>query len=278
MPLRLTLTTIILCYYLSGCDTSTKKEENIYDQGINNENVHQNYEQAEHQKFQPETKVYSNKEDQCQNNCAEVIIQYPYFNKSEEEKFNQIVENQIESVLEDFTMSNQSINGFEAKAEEFIQSYASFKKEFPDVSTPWTLGIDISVKHQHPSFITLSTTTNAYTGGAHPLSTVQYLNVSSDGEPIADLDYFISDKERLKEIAEKQFRSIRNIPDSQSFSDAGFSFENDQFYLPENFGFSEIGLVIYYNSYEVGPYALGPTEVIIQYSELKDIYKFQPQL
>ncbi|MBV6643372.1 MAG: DUF3298 and DUF4163 domain-containing protein [Cyclobacteriaceae bacterium] len=278
MSLRLAITTIVLCYCLYGCDTPAKKGENIHDQGIYNENIHQKYEQEVSPKLVFETKVLSRKEGQCENNCAKVTIHYPLFNESDHKIFNQFIENQIKSVLEDFTMSNKPLDNYEAQVEEFIQSYKSFKNEFPDVQTPWTIEIEIAVTYQHASFLTFSTTTSAYTGGAHPLSNKEYQNLSMDGYKIEDLDYFISDQEKLKELAEKQFRSAKNLTVNQPFSDAGFTFDNDEFYLTENFGFNEAGIVFYYNSYEIGPYALGPTEVVISYAALQGVYKYQAQL
>jgi hypothetical protein len=48
-------------------------------------------------------------------------------------------------------------------------------------------------------------------------------------------------------------------------------FEKDHFYLPENIGFTEKGIKLLYNQYEVASYADGPIELTLPY---KDIRKF----
>jgi hypothetical protein len=48
-------------------------------------------------------------------------------------------------------------------------------------------------------------------------------------------------------------------------------FENDQFFLPDNFAIVEEGITFFYNSYEIAPYAMGATELILRYDELKGI-------
>lgn len=277
MFLRPILTTVILCYCLYGCDTSAKKEENVDHQGIYNENLHQNYERHEANHYYFGYRTFSEKEGQCSDNCAEVFIQYPVFDDSKNDGFNQIVSDQINQELADFTLSKSPSAGKDELARAFIVSYQEFKAEFPEVQTPWTVEISIEVTFKHATFLSASNSTTAYTGGAHPLNSRKYINITRDGKRITSLDFFVTDQAKLTELAEKQFRAQQNIPPKQNLSDAGFSFENDRFYLPENYGFNENGIVFYYNSYEIASYAQGPTELVIPYSVLEGICKFLPQ-
>ena len=47
-------------------------------------------------------------------------------------------------------------------------------------------------------------------------------------------------------------------------------FERDEFYLPENIGLTENGLVLLYNQYEVASYADGAIELILPMNEVKN--------
>ncbi len=276
MALRPVITTLILCYCLFGCDFSAKKGENVDENGMNSENVHQNNEGGQNANYSFAQRSYTKKQDQCEDNCTEVIIDYPFF--KEQSHLNQIIEQEIKAGVGDFVMSERPNADYEALVDLFLQNHEDFKKEFPEASSPWSLSINIEVAYKHANFISLATAINAYTGGAHPMHHRKYWNVSSSGKRVDDLDFFITDKARLREVAEQQFRTLKNVSSDQKLSEVGYTFDEDQYSLSDNFGFIETGMVIYYNSYEIGPYAMGPTELIIPYSDLKEIYKYLPQL
>ena len=47
-------------------------------------------------------------------------------------------------------------------------------------------------------------------------------------------------------------------------------FENDEFYLPNNIGFTKNGLQLIYNQYEVASYADGPMSITLPYAEIRN--------
>jgi hypothetical protein len=74
----------------------------------------------------------------------------------------------------------------------------------------------------------------------------------------------------LTNLGNKIFRQARQLADTASLSDNYFEFPEDKFQLNKNYGFKKEGIVFFYNSYEIAPYAAGPTEVVIPYEELKE--------
>ena len=44
-------------------------------------------------------------------------------------------------------------------------------------------------------------------------------------------------------------------------------FEDDVFQLPQTYFFTDKGLLLYYNVYEIASYADGPKELLIPYTE-----------
>jgi len=58
-------------------------------------------------------------------------------------------------------------------------------------------------------------------------------------------------------------------PEDDLEKDGGL-FENKIAYN-DNFAVTKEGLKFYYNNYEIAPYASGPTEILITYSELNDL-------
>lgn len=47
----------------------------------------------------------------------------------------------------------------------------------------------------------------------------------------------------------------------------------DAFALTENFWIGPKGLTFYYNPYEIAPWALGTTELLLTYREIRDLIK-----
>jgi len=89
------------------------------------------------------------------------------------------------------------------------------------------------------------------------------------------LSDIISDlnQNNLTKIAEEEFRKLKNITPDADLEQAGFWFENNKFYLNENFLIGDSSLVFFYNNYEITAYAFGPTELEISYLKIRDLIK-----
>src|SRR5690606_11666613 len=65
------------------------------------------------------------------------------------------------------------------------------------------------------------------------------------------------------------------IPATESINSTGFMFENDVFYLPRNIGFTDDGLLLVYERYEVASYADGPIRLTFPYPEIGRFLKLK---
>ncbi len=74
-------------------------------------------------------------------------------------------------------------------------------------------------------------------------------------------------------MAQKRFIDSRLSDYNQGEVTIDDFFFGEGFQLPENFAIKKEGIFFYYNPYEAAPYALGTTEFIISYKDLKDIVK-----
>jgi hypothetical protein len=88
------------------------------------------------------------------------------------------------------------------------------------------------------------------------------------------LDELITDRVGLSTLLEKKFREVKKEAFKQGFE---FS-ESMPFKLPNNFGFTNEGILFHYNTYEVGPYALGDTDITVPYAELENVMNFKHYL
>ena len=82
-------------------------------------------------------------------------------------------------------------------------------------------------------------------------------------------------QQELKIIGEAEFRKLKELTSEADLGQAGFWFENNEFYLNDNFLITDSSLVFYYNDYEITAYAFGPTELIIPYSKISALVEDQ---
>jgi len=224
-----------------------------------------------------ETSTFELLESNCgENDCSKVTINYPSFggNSTFNQTLNKEIQTTIQSQVANYVMTGSKNESIEELSAKFIQGYEDFTNEFPEVKSKWSVDINYKVTHQHQDFVSLRLTTVSYTGGAHANTEVAFNNYNSAAEAINDFDFFFYDKEQLKDIAEKEFRSSLKIGAEKSLADAGYIFDDNSFSLPKEFGFTDQGLVLFYNNYEIASYSEGFTDLLIPYEALATNYRF----
>jgi hypothetical protein len=157
--------------------------------------------------------------------------------------------------------------------ETFEKDFLEAMQEETEMIGGWSLKFEAAIKYADEDLISLDILESTFTGGAHPLSNITYLVFSlKTGKPI-ELAAIVPETKRtdLTRIAEPHFRQTREMKPDESYPEAGFTFDNDTFTLNRNFLVSPSGLAFCFNQYEIGPYALGVTELVIPWSDLKPL-------
>ena len=208
-----------------------------------------------------------------ENNCAKIKYEMPqvtsFSNKEIKEKINS-------SIKLLFSMNENadpdSIN-FDREMGSFISEYEEFMKEFPESFQSWFIERTGEVKLNRANIFSIDYMEYTYTGGAHANTEVEFRNYNlSNGDNIT-LDEIISPEKQneLTKIGEEEFRILKQLSAEADLGQAGFWFENNKFYLNDNFLITDSSLVFYYNNYEITAYAFGPTELIIPFSKIKTL-------
>ena len=208
-----------------------------------------------------------------EQNCAKIKIEFPQIVEFENEVVKEKINNSIKSVFSMSEYSDQDEIDFKAEMEEFINDYDSFISEFPESYQSWFIEKTGVVKLNRANIFSIDYLDYSYTGGAHANAFVAFINYNlSNGEEIS-LDEVISPakQEELTKIGEEEFRKLKELTQEADLGQAGFWFENNEFYLNDNFLITDSTLVFYYNNYEITAYALGPTELIIPFSKIKSL-------
>jgi hypothetical protein len=207
--------------------------------------------------------------------CTYIRLDYPAVVEAPVGTDVEAVTEAIDSFLEAPLTQDEPPTSVNALMTRFLADYAAFRASQPASAESWYLERKAFVLRSRPNLLSLSFSERSYLGGAHGLETLRYLNL----DPATGVQKLLTDV--LKEgalddvaaLGEARFRQVRNIGDETTLKDAGFTFENDAFFLAQNFAVREDGLAFYYNASDVAPYDMGATEVVLGDEEIRDLLK-----
>ena len=220
-----------------------------------------------------EYKDYEKKYGACINDtdCAEVKLHYPQLLDGSD-----AVAHINEAIVSNFMNDDDEemlYRSFDEIADSLISQYKSVQKEFSDYHTAWFIHKDAELTGIIQNYLSIKNEVTMYTGGANTYYNVDLSVFNLNSGKQQSLTQFV-DKDRMDEffkIGESQFRKIKHIAENQTIKETGYWFENDKFYLPDNFNISDSGFVFFYNLYEIAPRSEGFTELFIPKEELKNI-------
>jgi len=207
------------------------------------------------------------------DNCAKIKIEFPQITSLENKLVKEKINKSISDLFSQDILGGTKSDNMETMMNAFIEEYETFTKEFPDSYQSWFIERTGEVKMNRDNIFSIDFLDYSFTGGAHPNTFVAFRNYNvSNGEEIG-LDEIISANklDELNTIAEAEFRKLKELTSEADLGQAGFWFENNKFYLNENFLIRDSSLVFYYNNYEITAYAFGPTELEIPYSKIKNL-------
>ena len=189
-------------------------------------------------------------------------ISYPFFENS---SINEIINPYI---LVDGDES------FTSAAESFILGFNEFVEDenTNKIHSSWYKSVITKVWTNTALLLTLATSVEEYTGGAHGNYYKVISNIDLNTKQKIEIkDIFEEDKlVQFTKIAETIFRKSEGLHESTSLA-KDFFFENGIFAITNNFGLKKDSLILYYNEYEIKPYAAGPTCLKIPFSEIESL-------
>ncbi len=154
----------------------------------------------------------------------------------------------------------------EEAIKSFTNGYEELKKLYPDENPGWEAKIDTRITYNDQDILTIKLESFLFTGGAHGYGAERFLNFDvKKGIELENWQLF-KDSRDFEKFAETKFRTQEKVPNDKPINSTGFMFDGDAFYLPENIGFTEEGLELLYNQYEVASYADGPIKITLPYT------------
>jgi hypothetical protein len=203
------------------------------------------------------------------HDCTKVNIHLP--RAAAKDKISSTINNALEEeMIAQLTFDEETeASDIDGAIQSFTREYRSIRSMHPVETQRWEAKITAEVSFEDARMITIKIDSYLFTGGAHGYGSTRFLNFNKKrGSEMQSWELF-SDRKDFQRYAENRFRRQENIPQDGPINSTGYMFERDTFYLPENIGFTEEGIKLYYNQYEVTSYADGPVELILPYQEVK---------
>lgn len=218
------------------------------------------------------TKTYSKKTAlPCKAElCAEVNISVPEASNVAvvADSINKKVFNTVRSIVY-FGEKPYTGKTYEEIMNSFIASYDKIRNEYPDERPGWEAKIEANVDYTSENILNIKLNNYTYTGGAHGYQGIRSLIFDKKTGKSLEKNDFLKDTVNFKILAENKFREKYKIPATKPINSTGLMFIKDVFELPQTFFFTNKGLLLYYNTYEIASYVEGPKELLIPYSELE---------
>lgn len=192
------------------------------------------------------------------NNIVEINIPKAIGIPNISTKINTTIENKVSAYLYASSSNDDSLKTIMHSIDLFNKEFENFKADFPDSKQVWEAQFDGDLLYQSNEIISLSLTSYINTGGAHGILNINFLNFNPQTGDLITNAQLINDLEGFKEVAKPFFtESIKNkdlvITDVNTLP------------LAKNIAYSEDGIIILYNTYEIAPYTAGIIEYTIPF-------------
>jgi len=161
------------------------------------------------------------------------------------------------------------------KPEQYIsrllRDFEAFKKEYPDAASGgYQQHSSTEITFKGRSIISVLLTSNVYAGGAHPMDYEEFINIDPESGKEINVTDLVKNSFEFKQLVESRLREWFDMGPMDRWSDFTLT---DQFVMPENMGFTNEGLQLIYNEYEILPYADGPVKLLITKEEIEQLLK-----
>ncbi len=212
---------------------------------------------------------------------ADIDFHYPVIiNLPGSEAQTTINDSLKKTFLQDYNFGERNVTwkSYDEMMNDFVRRYKEFVSDTSlpkDYHPVWENSFFTDVIYNSDNILSLEDVEFRFEGGAHPLTFFIYSNYDLKKGRIISLDDLLNAgyKTGLDKIGEKIFRETYNIKPGESFEQAGYFINKNEFHLNNNFCITRTGLRFRFGQYEIGPYALGAPSVFIPYKDIKDLIK-----
>ena len=200
------------------------------------------------------------------NKIVEVNIPKANGDKTVAGKINSEIQKSVIAALHIGDLDHVTSKSIKESITLFNQEYNNFKAEFPENLQQWEAQIDGEIMFQSPEIMSVAITSYSNTGGAHGALNISFLNFETETGELINNDKLINNLKAFKNLAKTYF--------DEAIKEKDLVFDTETFELPANLAYSDDGLILLYNTYEIAPYSDGIIEFVIPFDEAKPYLVF----
>lgn len=198
--------------------------------------------------------------------CSSVSVTREVF--EQQPALNEAIREQLLARLQGNEQDQETSDSLDEIADQFLTEAAEVERIS---SAHWQLSGAAERVARRGDVLTVEIKTYRYTGGAHGIPSVEWLNWDlATGERVSLQQVIRTGKQgdfwELAEAAHQRWL------DQQSGIDTQYR-EAWPFQRSEDFRFNDDGIVLRYGVYELGPYAIGPVQLTIPWQDLRDVIR-----
>ncbi len=199
--------------------------------------------------------------------CPKIKIQIPH--ALNEDKLATTINTALrEEIIYHLKFDESSdVATIEGAMDSFIKGFQEVQQTFADETLPWEAEINAEIVFEDAHLLTIRLNSYTFTGGAHGNGSTTLLNFDKNSNQELENHELFSDLEGFEKLAEARFREQESIPKEGDINQTGFMFERNRFHLAENIAYTQQGLQMIYNQYEIASYADGPVTLTIPFKE-----------
>ena len=207
----------------------------------------------------------------CTGNCPNIQLEIPVAKNADiiSDSINNAVFAAVKSII-DFGDKPNSSNNYEQLSNSFIKAYEKLKRDFPKDHFGWEAKIEGEVKYSSENILNIQIDHYTFTGGAHGYAGLRSLIFDPKTGKQIENEKLFKNWKLFKVFAETKFRNKYKIPRDQPINSTGMFFENDVFQVAQNIFFTNEGILLHYNPYEIAAYVDGSRDLLIKYEEAND--------
>lgn len=223
-----------------------------------------------------EEKTMERSDENCEDNCFSVSLNYLYCNGNSEfaKNFNE----EIELQLSNFLLSNDDslqVEGIsiEKALDSLTKDYYKLHEHFPELPAFEFIATD-SIMWQNSKMLSLVSNRYAFTGEAQPIQTKVFTHFALDNGEVITNENLFTDEEKVTQIAKRYFEKAQQNATITPLDDKKFDFEDGTFRLPNQMGVAADALILFYEPFEIAPYVDTPFEVKVPIKEIMPYLTF----
>lgn len=200
------------------------------------------------------------------DHCPELALNYIEFNAPEAlaKEVNKDVQKLI---IEKLIFDGQSASSVKEAVEIYLSNSENSYPENSALSALHELQMDVEVRYMSNDILTLQSDYFEFSGGAHGRSGLHYWNYNPTTGKRLENKALFKDLEGFTAFAKAAFIKTHGSIEQ-------FWFEDKVFILPASIGFSQEGMLLFYNVYEIASYADGTFQLTFTWEEIEDYLAF----